>query len=43
MLRSIIGLSSSIVLLIYQINGCAHCLEMHTKDAIALGEDQHKC
>lgn len=22
-----------------QINGCAHCLDMHTKDAIALGED----
>jgi len=21
-----------------QINGCAHCLEMHTKDALALGE-----
>lgn len=25
-----------------QINGCAHCLEMHTKDAIALGEDQNR-
>lgn len=25
-----------------QINGCAHCLEMHTKDAIALGEDQQR-
>lgn len=22
-----------------QINGCAHCLEMHTKDALALGEN----
>jgi len=22
-----------------QLNGCAHCLEMHTKDARALGED----
>jgi AhpD family alkylhydroperoxidase len=22
-----------------QINGCAHCLDMHTKDAIALGEN----
>lgn len=22
-----------------QINGCAHCLDMHTKDAIAVGED----
>ncbi len=25
-----------------QINGCAHCLEMHTKDAIALGEDEQR-
>lgn len=25
-----------------QINGCAHCLEMHTKDAIALGENEQK-
>ncbi|MBL1213994.1 MAG: carboxymuconolactone decarboxylase family protein [Ignavibacteriae bacterium] len=23
-----------------QINGCAHCLEMHTKDAAALGENE---
>jgi len=23
-----------------QINGCAHCLDMHTKDARALGEDE---
>lgn len=23
-----------------QINGCAHCLEMHTKDARALGESE---
>ncbi len=22
-----------------QINGCAHCLDMHTKDSIAIGED----
>jgi AhpD family alkylhydroperoxidase len=22
-----------------QLNGCAHCLEMHTKGARALGED----
>jgi AhpD family alkylhydroperoxidase len=22
-----------------QINGCAYCLDMHTKDAIAIGED----
>lgn len=25
-----------------QINGCAHCLEMHSKDAIAIGEDQQR-
>ena len=25
-----------------QINGCARCLEMHTKDARALGEDQDR-
>lgn len=25
-----------------QINGCAHCLDMHTKDAIALGEDPQR-
>lgn len=25
-----------------QINGCAHCLDMHTKDAIALGENPQK-
>ena len=25
-----------------QLNGCAHCLDMHTKDAIALGEDKQR-
>lgn len=25
-----------------QINRCAHCLDMHTKDAIALGENQQR-
>lgn len=25
-----------------QINGCAHCLDMHTKDAIALGESAQR-
>lgn len=25
-----------------QINGCARCVEMHTKDARALGEDQER-
>lgn len=25
-----------------QINECAHCLEMHTKDAIAIGEDEQR-
>jgi len=25
-----------------QINGCAHCLDMHTKDALALGENPQR-
>jgi AhpD family alkylhydroperoxidase len=25
-----------------QINGCAHCLDMHTKDAIAMGEKEQR-
>ena len=25
-----------------QINGCAYCLDMHTKDAIAIGEDPQR-
>jgi AhpD family alkylhydroperoxidase len=25
-----------------QINGCAYCLDMHTKDAVALGEDEQR-
>ena len=25
-----------------QVNGCAHCLEMHTKDAHALGESEDR-
>ena len=25
-----------------QINKCAHCLDMHTKDSIALGEDPRR-
>ena len=25
-----------------QLNGCAHCLEMHTKGARALGEDDDR-
>jgi AhpD family alkylhydroperoxidase len=25
-----------------QLNGCAYCLDMHTKDAIALGEDPQR-
>ena len=25
-----------------QINGCAYCLDMHTKDALALGETQQR-
>lgn len=25
-----------------QINGCAHCLDMHTKDAVAIGENEQR-
>ena len=25
-----------------QINGCAHCLDMHTKDAVAIGETEQR-
>ena len=25
-----------------QINGCAHCLDMHTKDSIAFGENEQR-
>ena len=25
-----------------QINGCAFCVDMHTKDAIAIGEDSQR-
>lgn len=25
-----------------QINGCAYCIDMHSKDARALGEDEHR-
>ena len=25
-----------------QINGCAHCLDMHTKDAIVIGESEQR-
>lgn len=25
-----------------QINGCAHCLDMHSKDAIAIGENEQR-
>lgn len=25
-----------------QINGCAHCLDMHTKDTIAIGENEQR-
>jgi AhpD family alkylhydroperoxidase len=25
-----------------QINGCAYCLDMHTKDARAIGEDEQR-
>ncbi|MBU2492353.1 MAG: carboxymuconolactone decarboxylase family protein [Bacteroidetes bacterium] len=25
-----------------QLNGCAHCLDMHTKDALAIGESEQR-
>ena len=31
-----------VVTRVSQMNGCAHCLDMHTKDAIALGEDPQR-
>lgn len=36
------GLAELVKLRASQINGCARCLEMHTKDARALGEDQER-
>jgi AhpD family alkylhydroperoxidase len=35
-LRELVRLRAS------QINGCAYCVDMHTKDAIASGEDQQR-
>lgn len=35
-LRELVKLRAS------QINGCAYCVDMHTKDAIAIGEDQQR-
>lgn len=32
-LRELVKLRAS------QLNGCAHCVDMHTKDALAIGED----
>ena len=32
-LRELVRLRAS------QLNGCAHCIDMHTKDALAMGED----
>ena len=25
-----------------QLNGCAYCIDMHTREALELGEDQHR-
>jgi AhpD family alkylhydroperoxidase len=40
------GLENSLVHLVYlrasQINGCAYCIDMHTKDARALGETEQR-
>ena len=40
------GLDSKLMELIKircsQINGCAHCLDMHTQDALALGEEPRR-
>lgn len=35
-LRELVKLRAS------QINGCAYCVDMHTKDALAIGEDQQR-
>ncbi len=35
-LRELVKLRAS------QINGCAYCVDMHTKDAVALGEDPQR-
>jgi AhpD family alkylhydroperoxidase len=35
-LRELVKLRAS------QINGCAFCVDMHTKDALAMGEDQQR-
>jgi AhpD family alkylhydroperoxidase len=35
-LRELVRLRAS------QINGCAHCVDMHTKDARAIGEDEQR-
>jgi AhpD family alkylhydroperoxidase len=35
-LRELVKLRAS------QINGCAYCVDMHTKDAMAIGEDQQR-
>jgi AhpD family alkylhydroperoxidase len=40
------GLEQSLLNLVYlrasQMNGCAYCVDMHTKDALAEGEDQQR-
>ncbi len=35
-LRELVRLRAS------QVNGCAHCVDMHTKDARAIGEDEQR-
>lgn len=35
-LRELVKLRAS------QINGCAYCVDMHTKDAVAIGEDEQR-
>jgi AhpD family alkylhydroperoxidase len=40
------GLDSKLIELVKirgsQLNGCAYCLDLHTKDALKLGEDQRR-
>jgi len=40
------GIDSKLLMLVVtrasQINGCAYCLDMHTKDAIAIGENPQR-
>ena len=36
------GLRELVKLRASQINGCAYCVDMHTKDAVAMGEAEQR-